>query len=131
MRKEFVALVAGNDAYPKALLQNSNNDARAVAKLLEKLGFQVSLALDVNLKDTWKKPLIASSLTLDREALGYFTTQGTWNTGGRGELSHSHPSATLKDEADAKYSSYSASRLSGRGKSRRKIEHFRHGRLPK
>ena len=36
-----VALVIGNDAYPTDPLKNATNDARAVAKTLNDLGFKV------------------------------------------------------------------------------------------
>jgi hypothetical protein len=42
-----IALVIGNDAYPHAPLRNAINDARAVADLLERAGFQVTLKINV------------------------------------------------------------------------------------
>lgn len=42
------ALVIGNAAYASAPLQNASNDARAVAKVLEKAGFKVELMVDAS-----------------------------------------------------------------------------------
>ncbi|MFO1252159.1 MAG: caspase family protein [Inhella sp.] len=41
-----VALVVGNAAYPQQGLANPRNDARAVAELLQRAGFEVDLRLD-------------------------------------------------------------------------------------
>ena len=110
--REFVALVIGNDAYPKALLQNSNNDAKAVATLLEKLGFQVSLALDVNLKDMEKAiDRFITDLKPGSVGLFYYAGHGIQV---EGENYFIPTDFTLKDEADVKYSSYSASRINER-----------------
>lgn len=43
---ERMALVIGNSAYPAASLPNPKNDARAVAELLKKAGFQVDMRID-------------------------------------------------------------------------------------
>lgn len=43
---ERLALVIGNSAYPAAALPNPKNDARAVAELLTKAGFQVDMRID-------------------------------------------------------------------------------------
>lgn len=43
---ERLALVIGNSAYPAAQLPNPKNDARAVAELLKKAGFQVDMRID-------------------------------------------------------------------------------------
>jgi hypothetical protein len=43
-----VALVIGNNAYPKSPLENAANDARAVRSLLEQAGFQVTMAIDAS-----------------------------------------------------------------------------------
>jgi len=45
---ERIALVIGNGAYEDAPLHNARNDAEDMAELLERLGFAVDLALDVN-----------------------------------------------------------------------------------
>lgn len=57
-----VALVVGNDSYPQAGLRNARNDARAMAKALQDLGFTVTLV-----EDTAREALI--------EALGSFADQ--------------------------------------------------------
>jgi Caspase domain len=43
-----VALVIGNNSYPRAPLRNAVNDAKAVAGLLERAGFAVTLKTDVD-----------------------------------------------------------------------------------
>lgn len=43
---ERIALVIGNSAYPQASLPNPKNDAKAVAELLSKAGFQVDTRID-------------------------------------------------------------------------------------
>jgi uncharacterized caspase-like protein len=48
--EQRVALVIGNDAYPAAPLRNPVNDARAVAKTLNQLGFQVLLKTNLSQK---------------------------------------------------------------------------------
>ena len=42
-----IALVVGNNSYPRAPLNNAINDAKAVAALLERAGFGVTLKTDV------------------------------------------------------------------------------------
>src|SRR5262245_8050656 len=110
--REFIALVIGNDAYPKSPLQNSNNDAKAIAKLLEQLGFQVSLALDINLKEMEKAiDRFITDLKPGSVGLFYYAGHGIQV---EGENYLIPTDFTLKDEADAKYTSYSASRLNER-----------------
>jgi uncharacterized caspase-like protein len=46
--KDHVALIIGNSAYPDAALVNPKNDAIAVAKTLEEMGFIVEKLLDAN-----------------------------------------------------------------------------------
>lgn len=48
--EQRVALVIGNDAYPAAPLKNPVNDARAIAKSLNKLDFEVMLRTNLNQK---------------------------------------------------------------------------------
>lgn len=48
--EQRVALVIGNDAYPSAPLRNPVNDARAVAKTLNQLGFNVLLKTNLSQK---------------------------------------------------------------------------------
>lgn len=43
---ERMALVIGNSAYPAASLPNPKNDARVMAELLKKAGFQVDMRID-------------------------------------------------------------------------------------
>lgn len=48
---ERVALVIGNSAYGAAALPNPKNDAKAVAELLQKAGFQVDMRIDASRGD--------------------------------------------------------------------------------
>lgn len=48
---ERLALVIGNSSYPAASLPNPKNDARAVAELLTKAGFQVDMRIDTSRGD--------------------------------------------------------------------------------
>jgi len=45
---ERVALVIGNSAYPDSALPNPRNDARSMADLLERAGFQVDIRIDAS-----------------------------------------------------------------------------------
>ena len=42
-----LALVIGNDRYPDALLRNARSDARAIARSLQNMGFDVLLHTDL------------------------------------------------------------------------------------
>ncbi len=74
------ALVIGNSAYKYQQLKNPINDARAVAKTLERLGFDVTLKTDLNLQamrgaiHDFKSRLSASSL--DDVGIFYFSGHG-------------------------------------------------------
>ena len=46
-----VGLVIGNTGYPETPLKNPGNDAKAIAGVLQQLGFQVSLKLDAGKND--------------------------------------------------------------------------------
>jgi len=111
-KSDFIALVIGNAAYPQAPLQNSSNDAKAIAKLLKELGFQVNLALNVNLREMESAvDNFITNLKPGSVGLCYYAGHGIQI---EGENYLIPIDFTMKDEADAKYSSYSASRLNER-----------------
>src|SRR5580700_355865 len=49
-----LALVIGNDAYPKVPLKHAAADAKAVAKAVQEYGFEVDLVTDTSFKDLSK-----------------------------------------------------------------------------
>jgi hypothetical protein len=106
---ERKALIIGNSIYPTSPLKNPTNDANDIAKLLRELGFQVKVALDVNLKEMERAiDQFIMNLQPGNIALFYFAGHGIQLDG---ENYLIPVDFVLKDEADAKYSSYSASRL--------------------
>ena len=106
---ERKALIIGNSIYPISLLKNPTNDANDMAKILKELGFQVKVALDVNLKEMEKAiDEFIMNLQPGSIALFYFAGHGIQLDG---ENYLIPVDFVLRDEADAKYSSYSASRL--------------------
>ncbi|MCX6611937.1 MAG: caspase family protein [Acidobacteria bacterium] len=107
-----LALVVGNAAYPKSPLRNPLNDAKAVAGALGDLGFQTETALDL--------PLRALEATVNRfvarvragdTVVFYYAGHGIQL---EGENYLVPTDFDAKDEADAKYVSYSASRVQER-----------------
>ena len=71
-----VALVIGNSNYVHVpVLTNPQNDARAIAKALERLGFEVVLALDVTRQDM-ARPLSEFSRKLTGADVGLFFYAG-------------------------------------------------------
>jgi uncharacterized caspase-like protein len=72
-----VALVVGNGGYPDAPLKNPANDARAVAKSLATLGFQVEAFTDLNQKDMNRAiTRFGERLGADTVALFYYAGHG-------------------------------------------------------
>ncbi len=107
-----LALVVGNAAYIKSPLRNPLNDAKAVAGALGELGFQTETALDL--------PLRALEATVNRfvgkvragdTVLFYYAGHGIQL---EGENYLVPTDFDARDEADAKYVSYSASRVQER-----------------
>lgn len=108
-RENRIALVIGNSAYPQQPLKNPVNDATSMAALLRTLGFQVTLVIDTNLREMEKAiDNFITALTPGRVALFYYAGHGIQIDS---ENYLVPTDFVLKDEADAKYSSYSASRL--------------------
>lgn len=107
-----VALVVGNSAYPKSPLRNPVNDARAVTAALTGLGFQTQSALDLNLRllERSINDFVARVQPGD-VAMFYYAGHGIQL---EGENYIVPVDFDAKDEADAKYVSYSVSRMQER-----------------
>lgn len=72
-----VALVIGNSTYPTAPLKNPGNDARAVAKSLKALGFEVTLRENASQRDLAAAiRQFGSSISPGSVALFYFAGHG-------------------------------------------------------
>ena len=70
-----VALVIGNSSYKEAPLRNPTNDARAMAKTLEELGFEVMTLLDAS-RDSMQNAILEFSGKLDDDTTGLFYYAG-------------------------------------------------------
>jgi hypothetical protein len=107
-----LALVVGNAAYPKSPLQNPVNDARAVASSLGELGFQTETALDLPLRtlEATVNRFVAKVRAGDTVVF-YYAGHGIQL---EGENYLVPTDFDARDEADAKYVSYSASRVQER-----------------
>jgi len=81
--RERVALVIGNAAYPQQdMLTNPVNDAKAVAKVLKQLHFDVSLVTDANgeqMQDAIDS--FGEKLRKDKEAVFYYSGHGVQYNG--------------------------------------------------
>lgn len=72
-----VALVVGNSKYPTAPLRNPGNDARAIAKSLKDLGFEVTLRENASQRDLAVAiRQFGTSITPGSAALFYFAGHG-------------------------------------------------------
>lgn len=73
-----VALVMGNSAYASVVpLANPGNDARAIAEALERLGFDVTLALDQTQQESLRSIEAFTRTSVDAEiALFYYSGHG-------------------------------------------------------
>lgn len=72
-----VALVIGNSNYPTAPLKNPGNDARAIAKSLKELGFEVTLRENASQRDLAAAiRQFGSSISPGSVALFYFAGHG-------------------------------------------------------
>ncbi len=74
-QKRF-ALVIGNSDYTIGILANPVNDAYAMAMALEKLGFDVSLRLEVKTKDEMKRAIREFGEKLKQGGVGLFYFAG-------------------------------------------------------
>lgn len=106
------ALIVGNAAYPKWPLKNPLNDARTVASSLTRLGFATQVATDQSLRNLEASiNRFVSQVKSGDTALFYYAGHGIQL---EGENYLVPVDFDAKDEADAKYVSYSASRLQER-----------------
>ena len=106
------ALVIGNSAYPKWPLKNAANDAMDMAAALRELGFDVQVATNVGLKPLEQAiDRFVGRLGPSDTAIFFFAGHGV-QLGGENYLVPVDFDA--KDEADAKYVAYSASRIHDR-----------------
>ncbi len=111
-KAQKLALVVGNGAYPKWPLRNPANDAKAVAASLTELGFRVETAIDLTLPnlDRAISKFVAQVKPGDT-ALFYYAGHGVQL---EGENYLVPTDFDAKDETDAKYAGYSASRVQER-----------------
>jgi hypothetical protein len=107
-----LALVIGNDAYPSRPLQNAVNDARAITTALEGLHFRVQPVINGTYRDIGVGvDRFVAQLRKGDVALVYYAGHGMQIDG---ENFLVPVDFEFKDEADAKYATYSASRISER-----------------
>jgi len=107
--KERVALVIGNDAYTTAPLKNPVNDARAIAATLTESGFQVTLAVNTGQREMERAvDRFIRELGPGKTGVFYYAGHGMQI---EGENYLAPIDFVIRDEADAKYSAYSASRV--------------------
>ncbi|MBY0376322.1 MAG: caspase family protein [Bryobacteraceae bacterium] len=106
------ALVVGNSAYPKWPLKNASNDASDMAIALREVGFDTEVVLNAPLK-TLEQAVdrFVAKLGPNDTALFFFAGHGI-------QLANENYLVPIdfdaKDEADAKYVAYSASRIHDR-----------------
>ena len=109
LRKDRVALVIGNNSYPDVQLQNPVNDAKAMARVLTDIGFQVDLILDANWKQMGEAiNRFMISLQSGSVGLFYYAGHGIQIDG---ENYLIPVDFVPTDEADAKFTTYPASRV--------------------
>lgn len=107
-----LALVIGNAAYPKWPLRNPLNDARAVAASLTDVGFDTTSALDVSLRNLEANVnRFVARVRPGDSVVFYYAGHGIQL---EGENYLVPTDFDAKDEADAKYAAYSASRVQER-----------------
>ncbi len=107
-----LALVIGNSAYPKWPLRNPSNDARAVSQALTEVGFATTTALDVSLPNLDRT--VSTFVTKVRQGdvvAFYYAGHGIQL---EGENYLVPVDFDAKDEVDAKYAAYAASRIQER-----------------
>ncbi len=103
------ALVVGNDAYANAPLKNARNDARSMAAALTDLGFEVDLVTDSTqrgLEEAIER--FVAGLKPGTTALTFYAGHGVQIDGDNYLLPIDFEA---RDETEARYRAYSASRL--------------------
>ncbi|MBL8221034.1 MAG: caspase family protein, partial [Bryobacterales bacterium] len=107
-----LALVVGNEAYPKWPLRNPVNDARAVEQALRELGFETESVVNAGLKALEQSvDRFVAKMKAGDVGMFYYAGHGIQIDG---ENYLVPVDFDAKDEADAKYVSYSASRVQER-----------------
>jgi hypothetical protein len=107
-----VALVLGNDAYPAMPLKNAVNDAKSIALALKQYQFDVDLGTDLPLKGLGQRiDRFVSSIRAGDIAMVYYAGHGMQI---QGENYLIPTDFATQEEAEAKYQSYSASRIADR-----------------
>jgi uncharacterized caspase-like protein len=107
-----LALIVGNEAYPKWPLKNPANDARSMHAAVSDAGFQSTLLLNGSLRQVERAvDQFVGSIRPGDVALFYYSGHGIQLAG---ENYLVPVDFDAKDEADAKYVSYSISRVSER-----------------
>lgn len=104
------ALVIGNSAYPgDAALANPVNDATAMAKALQDLGFEVQLSTDLNLRDMTKSiSAFATTVQPSDEVLFYYSGHGAQASG----INYLIPiDKEIGSEEDLEWDAYPAERV--------------------
>lgn len=107
-----LALVIGNDAYPRMPLRNAVNDASSMAAALTRVGFDVRRATNTSFKELNQSiDRFVGELRRGDIALVYYAGHGIQIEGENFLLPIDFDA---QDETDAKYEGYSASRLAER-----------------
>jgi Caspase domain len=107
-----VALIIGNEAYPKWPLRNPGNDAKAMAQALGEAGFRTEVVLNGSLRDMGRAvDNFVARIRQGDVALFYYAGHGLQLSGENYLVPVDFAAA---DEGDAKYASYSASRVQER-----------------
>jgi len=107
-----VALVVGNGNYPKWPLRNPANDARAVSQALTEVGFATTTAVDVTLQSLDRAVSALVSRVQPGDVVAFYYAGHGIQLEGENYLVPVDFDA--KDEADAKYAAYAASRVQER-----------------
>ncbi|MCX6585999.1 MAG: caspase family protein [Acidobacteria bacterium] len=107
-----VALVIGNGNYPKWPLRNPANDARAVSQALSEIGFATTTAVDVTLQNLDRAVSALVSRIRPGDVVAFYYAGHGIQLEGENYLVPVDFDA--KDEADAKYAAYAASRVQER-----------------
>jgi Skp family chaperone for outer membrane proteins len=104
-----LALVIGNEAYPASPLRNPGNDARAMKASLTEAGFQTDLVLNASMKEMQTAiDAFVSKIHTGDVALFFYAGHGIQIVG---ENFLVPIDFQARDEADARYTAYSASRI--------------------
>lgn len=107
-----LALVIGNSNYPKWPLRNPANDAQAVARALTEIGFATRTAVDVTLPNLDRAVSGLVSRVRPGDVVAFYYAGHGIQLEGENYLVPVDFDA--KDETDAKYAAYAASRVQER-----------------